>query len=466
MPTGTYLRPGWCKAYVVPAEGGVPKAIRPEFSNTGFPLWLPDGRLVFLGMREAGQPSLEVVDWWTTPLEGGEAIKSGFSAAAEKLGLKGVFQADSVLPAPVPEAVHPREVSVLFHARAGDGTHLWHVPFSLKSGRIAGPPRRLTLSASSDAWPAVWADGSRIGFSCLQTNVDIWSLPVDPSKGAATGVPERLTDDLAEDLGQDLSSDGALMAFMRMRSNNSDLWLKDLRTKRETPLVSSPFFKWYPIFAPGSARIVYPSVEGPGRFSAFVMGRGDASPGKICGGCGVPSGWSSDGQRLLMFSEPDTANSHLAVLDLGSRRVTRLVGGPGRRLYGGDYPPDGKWILFLEISEAYAHIHVAPERDLSESNWIRVTADETTEDKQCWPADGRLIYFVSHRDGFRCIWARPFNPAAPGEGKPFPVFHSHQARRSIANVPLAPLTLAVAAGRLTFSQNEWTANIWMIAVKK
>ena len=42
------------------------------------------------------------------------------------------------------------------------------------------------------------------------------------------------------------------------------------------------------------------------------------------------------------------------------------------------------------------------------------------------------------------------------------VFHAHNSRRSLLNVDLAWLDLAVAQDRLLFNMTERTGNIWML----
>jgi Tol biopolymer transport system component len=240
--------------------------------------------------------------------------------------------------------------------------------------------------------------------------------------------------------------------------------VKDLKSGRETLLAATPFPDWFPIFSPDGSRVAFTAQEN-GRYPVYVISRGTASPDRLCDDCGVTSDWSPDGKRVMIFTNPDTTDAHLSVLDVSLRQVTRLAGGSGRRLYGLKLRPGGEWAAFLEIKPSSFQIYLAPVRDLSERNWIRV-ASGSVEDKPQWSSDGRFLYFVSQRDGFRCIWARPFNPKAPGEGEPFPVLHSHQARRSMGNVPLASLRIATAPGRLVFSLNEWSANIWMATVTR
>ena len=80
-----------------------------------------------------------------------------------------------------------------------------------------------------------------------------------------------------------------------------------------------------------------------------------------------------------------------------------------------------------------------------------------------WSPDGKLLYFLSERDGFRCIWAQRLDPATKHpSGAAFPIRHFHTSRRSLATVgdPLY-IGLSVAVDKLVFSMTERTGNIWM-----
>jgi hypothetical protein len=89
-------------------------------------------------------------------------------------------------------------------------------------------------------------------------------------------------------------------------------------------------------------------------------------------------------------------------------------------------------------------------------------ADPIWDDKPRWSPDGRLLYFLSERDGFRCLWALPFDAAKRRPSGPvFAVYHSHLARQSMLNLDLGPLDTAVAPGKFIFNMAERTGNIWM-----
>ena len=80
-----------------------------------------------------------------------------------------------------------------------------------------------------------------------------------------------------------------------------------------------------------------------------------------------------------------------------------------------------------------------------------------------WSPGGALIYYLSERDGFRCVWARKLDSSNRRPlGEAFAVAHFHSARRSLKRIPGAGMIgLSVAPGRLILAFGELTGNIWL-----
>jgi hypothetical protein len=73
-----------------------------------------------------------------------------------------------------------------------------------------------------------------------------------------------------------------------------------------------------------------------------------------------------------------------------------------------------------------------------------------------------MLYFVSYRDGFLCIWAIRLDPATKKPaGAPFAVYHSHGARLSLSNCVLASIYIPVATDKLVLPLGERRGNIWL-----
>ncbi len=104
------------------------------------------------------------------------------------------------------------------------------------------------------------------------------------------------------------------------------------------------------------------------------------------------------------------------------------------------------------------NLPVPPER------WIAVTDGNSLDKDAVWAPGGALLYFLSERDGFRCIWARKLDPATKAPlGEPFAVQHFHTARRSLKRIVNNTGTtgLSVAPGQMMFAFGELTGSIWL-----
>jgi hypothetical protein len=78
-----------------------------------------------------------------------------------------------------------------------------------------------------------------------------------------------------------------------------------------------------------------------------------------------------------------------------------------------------------------------------------------------WSPDDNLLYFISSRDSFRCIWAQRLRPDTKQSlGAPFAVAHFHQARRSLRVADSGKIGLAVARDKIVIAEFEDTGNIW------
>jgi len=99
------------------------------------------------------------------------------------------------------------------------------------------------------------------------------------------------------------------------------------------------------------------------------------------------------------------------------------------------------------------------------SEWIPVT-DGQGGDKPRFSYDGKLIFFTSDRDGFRCIWAQRLGPDKHPAGDPFAVYHFHQRRRSLGNLSDTEFLVAVGPKMIAFNQAETTGKIWLLEPSK
>lgn len=75
--------------------------------------------------------------------------------------------------------------------------------------------------------------------------------------------------------------------------------------------------------------------------------------------------------------------------------------------------------------------------------------------------DGNLLYFVSDRDGFRCIWAQRRAQTKRPIDRPFAVYHFHQTSRRLSH-NVGRIGVAVARDKIVLALEELRGNVWML----
>ena len=91
-----------------------------------------------------------------------------------------------------------------------------------------------------------------------------------------------------------------------------------------------------------------------------------------------------------------------------------------------------------------------------------MTDGDHLADKPRWSPDGRLVYYISDDDSFRCLYARRFDPASGRVAGPaWAVHHFHKARYSMNSVAHARQELSIARDRAVFTLEETSSAVWL-----
>ena len=159
-----------------------------------------------------------------------------------------------------------------------------------------------------------------------------------------------------------------------------------------------------------------------------------------------------------------TSRNGLSLLRIPSGESVELVNGPALEPRG-SY--DGRWIVFHSYpTPTIRQVFVAALREglVPREDWIPITGESGMNRNATWAPDGRRVYFLSDRDGFRCIWAQNLDAASKRPvGNPFAVHHSHYARFALLNfISMGNISLTATQDRVFFAEPEITGNIWMM----
>ena len=433
--------------YIAPATGGPSRKVETVIERPGIALWSPDGKRILFGEIDIGGFGPEVTELWSVSEQGGKVIATGLKQLLERHRITTVREFDWA------------GSNLVFAAESGDSRNLWRVRSSPPDWTLSGAPERIT-AGTGESKPSASVDG-RIAFSTDSTTLDLWTIDIDANTGRTRGKLRRLPHDDAADRRPTLSADGKRLVFLSNRNGNSDVWARDMETGEERPLTQTPVTETHPVISPNGSWVAYLNIPedqndqkiGPLYLVPF---RGDV-PEKLCDDCGNPMDWSPDGKRITIWHGKPIRYS---TIDVVTREKKLLVQHPKYEIHTVRYSPDGRSITFrMPISPSRSIVYVALLRDGSapgEEEWIEI-ADNGTH--SWWSPDGNLVYFLSERDGFQCIFARRLDPATKRPvAEPFSVQHFHDGRRSISRSVFGNPNRSV---RLVFSLVELTGNIWL-----
>jgi Tol biopolymer transport system component len=293
--------------------------------------------------------------------------------------------------------------------------------------------------------------------------INIWSLPLNAAGDAPAGPARQLTDSAASDYTSTISPDGAILIFRSTRSGFVDVWAARPPAAQPIALTSNGEFESIPRLSPDGTKVAFAVNDQGDRLLYVVDSDGRGAAQQLCDQCGAPIAWTADG--AIVYQAARNTSTFFLFRDGESEPLFRSTPHP---LYAGNLSRDGKWFVFKgDLDGRRTQVFVTPfdpaELPIDPSAWIPITAGQGWDDIPRFSPDNRLIYFTSERDGFRCIWARRFDPAAKQpQGDPFAVAHFHSMDLSLSGLSLNEFELSVGPNQLVFPLLKQSGNIWML----
>ncbi len=450
------------QVYAVRSQGGNPIQISAGFSDAHNPIWSEDGKYVlFCGTKTPGVVS-EEHDWWTIPfLTGGIARKTGVLPALAKLAAAGLANTANRLNEDLWEW---RNGYVYYGSPTGDASSLWRLRFTPTTRDLPAPPEQLTFGTGYDSQPSI--GNGKIVYASSISNIDVWMLPLNANAGTPNGPPQRVTDNTDYEVSPTADPSGRSLVFTKTLGPRRELRFLDWQTERDSKSWSAPDeVADHPLWSRDGQWVAYRRYMKP-KVPIYIKNRAGENR-QICPDCGSPTDWSPD-QRYMLY-EPGSVIAFVGRLEIATGEWTEWIQHPRQSLRNAIYSPDGKWIAFqAETSRNDRRIFIArDEKQDSDRDWIGIdSSDQGPVDLlPSWSPDGNLLYYLSSRDGFRCIWAQRLDPATKRLlGAPFPVQHFHRSRRTLLRIVAArapQIGFRVYRDRAFFSMDEVTGNLWL-----
>ncbi|MBM3797033.1 MAG: hypothetical protein FJW31_23980 [Acidobacteria bacterium] len=451
---------GASSIYTLALQGGEPRRVAPDFFSAHHPVWTASGRhILFIGNRQEDPLRIDV---WAVPMTPGKA------APPFQTGLILALRAQGLTPSPEPYALV--DDAVIMPLKTGDTINLWRVPLTRDRFTLAVAPEQLTFGTGLEPMAAVARSG-RIVFSSGQENLDPWEWPLDANRGVTRGQPRQLTRDAAEDSYPHLSGDGRRLAFISRRGGNDDVWTLDTATGKASLLLATPDREFYPKLTRDGSTVFFGSVRDGQRTLISLPANGGAAT-RLCENrpdCGMVRDLTGDGRWLLLQAGPPV---FAGLFNTETYTHTPLYQHPQLPAYVPKLSLDEKWAAFQTVEQPTTRtLWAAPFRSTGGAvpveEWVQVTDGKSLDRNPAWSPDGTLLYFLSERDSFRCVWAQHLDARTRRPlGQPFAVAHFHNAPSSLGNIDgPGQVSVMVSADRLVYSAAELTANIWVTELR-
>lgn len=457
------------RVYTVAIDGTQePQRIGLDFEDAHTPAWTPDGKnLLICGTRRASGGASQEHDFWVISLDGSRADKTGAFPLLTRDRVS-----PHILSLPFSSFRWLTPTTVIFSAESTESIGLWSLPLDPKAGRTRGAPHRLTLATTYQMHPAVHGDS--LVYTDAKVSVQAWSIALNAEAGKLLGEPEVLTQEGSENSESSISADGKRIVYLSRRMGELQIWRKDLPSGREEPVSGTAGPSNRAKITAAGDQVFYRVMEGAGRQKQPIYRTGLTTGVtlKVCSDCGAPTHVSPDA-RFVLYETP-TPVSRLGVVPVDTGQKTEIMRHSHYGLQSARFSPDGAWLAFqLNRGPDGRQLFIAPFRQtkpVAESEWIAVTEPGGIDQEPWWSPGGRVLYFLSNRDGFRCVWARKISPASRRpEGDAFPVAHFHQVRRNpLTFTRRAPvyIGLSISTDRLVLSLADSTASIWLATISR
>jgi Tol biopolymer transport system component len=348
---------------------------------------------------------------------------------------------------------------IILSLKQAGSANLWAGTVTPGTHELAGELTRLTLGSGNETTPSVSA-GGKLVFANQGYSSGIWEALAGDASAPSM---RRITQDRAVNYRPSVSTDGSKLAYVSDRTGNFDVWLKDLASGKDTPVTRSEREELFVAISRDGSQVAFWDV---GRIHlAYSGGIPDCCVRSVARRW-LDARWKSnhiarldlDSIELEIQSSLLPRSSHIKFgtrlrqtfrgTEIGSAfHTAENVQSPGMGL------ENRRQVFIVPYTGQWS----PPE------SWISVTDGSALDREPKWSTDGNRIYFLSDRDGFRCIWARNLDAKTkqPLESI-YPVVHLHDSHLSLLHIPnTGNVSICPVGDKLIFAMGELSGNIWM-----
>jgi Tol biopolymer transport system component len=296
-----------------------------------------------------------------------------------------------------------------------------------------------------------------VAFTSYTSATNVWTLPLDANRGVVTGAISQLTEG-AGPYGRATVANGDVIAY-RSGSPKFLVLVRNLKTGEtiETGIAGSAYGS---AISPDGARVAF---EAGGGVSVRAVAGGPTR--SLCADCQVGE-WTNDSRAVAAAIQSRSGRIVLVDADSGASRD--LVVSAKNRLNRPHFSPDNRYLAFRAHFSEDQHLKIVRLQGtdpIVEARWIAVGSAERDLRPAGWSPDGRLLYLLSARDGYRCLYAQRIDPeSGRPEGEATAVHHFH-ATRWLTSVETSASTgpsSAIMPGAFLFDQTVVSSNIWIM----
>jgi eukaryotic-like serine/threonine-protein kinase len=195
-------------------------------------------------------------------------------------------------------------------------------------------------------------------------------------------------------LGVRLSPDGTTAAVSRVdpATNQSKIWLVDLRRGVESRFTFGPSFDSSPVWSPDGSHVLFASATASGPqlqvFQRSAAGGPEASRLFTTNESVLPEDWSPDGQLIVYANDQPAVSNRMKLLRTRDLQSTALVAS-GFGEYGARISPDGHWLAYTSEESGRPEIYLRPFPAGTSSTAVSIGGGS----EPSWRRDGRELFY-------------------------------------------------------------------------